>query len=212
MKGKFLLLFTLITSINFSQVQKIFYVDDVKTIDYVTVKFCVNDSARIDKVTVLPEKTTYKNESTIEQLIEYLKTVQYYSDSKLRNNCYPSTFEFVNKKYENAKLTESEFSKCEKFKKGKFKYIDVRYLDTKIKRTKKKQVEISNDFKAKYKISWTSPCEYEMTYTKVREKENKYLLGKTIKVKIIGLLQDSYIYLADFMEKPTVIGEMKKIK
>lgn len=35
---------------------------------------------------------------------------------------------------------------------------------------------------------------------------------KTIEVKIIGLLGDSYIYLADFLERPTVIGEIKKIK
>lgn len=212
MKRKFLLIFFLITSINYSQVQKIFYVDDVETIDEVTVEFCVNDSARIDKVTIIPEKTTYKNEYAIGQLIEYLKTIQYYPDSKLKNNCYPSTFQFVNKKYENAKLKESEFPACKKFKKGKFKYTDIRYLDTKIKRTKRKQKEKDDTFKAKYKINWTSPYEYEMTYIKVREDKNKHLLGKTITVEIIGLLEDGYIYLADFMNKPTIIGEIKKIR
>ena len=210
MERKLSLILFLVASVSYSQVQKIFYVDDVKTIDYVTVRFCVNDSARIDKVTVLPEKTTYKNENVIEQLKEYLKTIQYYPDSKLRNNCYPSTFEFVNKKYENNKLAESECSKCIKFKKGKFRYMDVRYLDTKIKRTNKKQFEVSDDFKATYKIKWTSPCQYEMTYTKVREEKNKYLLGEKIKVRIIGVLDDSYIYLADLLDRPTVIGEMKR--
>lgn len=212
MKHKIFVIFIFLNSVAFSQVQKIFYVDDANTIDYVTVRFCVNDSARIDKVTVIPEQTTYKNKMVTEGLIKYLKTIQYYPNSKLRNNCYPSTFEFVNKKYENPKLTKSELSKCEEFKVGEFRYLDVRYLDTKIKRKKKKQIEVSEDFKAKYKVVWTSPSEYEMTYTKVREKENKHLLGKTIKVKIIGILEDSYIYLADIMDKPTIIGEMKKIK
>lgn len=212
MRKAFLIIFILTTTINYSQVQKIFYVDDVKTIDYVTVRFCVNDSARIDKVTVIPENTTYKNEETTQQLIEYLKTIQYYENSKLKNNCYPSTFKFVNKKYEQPKLSEMDLEKCKKFKKGKFKYLDVRYKDTKIKRTRKKQFEVSEDFKAKYDVKWTSDCEYDMTYTKVREKENKYLLGKTIIVKIIGILDNGYIYLADLLDKPTVIGEMQLIK
>ena len=212
MKEKIFLIFAFITSFTFSQVQKIFFVDDVKSIDYVTVKFCVNDSARIDKVTVISEKTTYKNEYVIEQLSQYLKTVQYYPESTLRNNCYPSTFEFVNKKYETAQLSQIDSLKCEKFKIGKFKYLDVRYLDTKIKRTDKKQLEISEDFNAEYAVTWTSPCEYEMTYTKVKEKENENLLGKTIKVKIIGILEESYIFLANFMNEPPIIGEIKKIK
>ena len=51
-----------------------------------------------------------------------------------------------------------------------------------------------------------------MTYTKVKEKENENLLGKTIKVKIIGILEESYIFLANFMNEPPIIGEIKKIK
>lgn len=208
---KTLILLFLISKVSYSQVQKIFYVDDVKTIDYVTVNFCVNDSARINKVSIIENKTTYKNKHVIEQLITYLKTIQYYPDSKLRNNCYDSTFEFVNKEYQNIELKESDYSKCEKFKTGKFKYLDVRFANTKIKRRTKIQREKSKDFKAKYKVTWVSPCEYEMKYLKVKGKENQYMIGKIIKVKMIGILNDSYIYESDFLDKPKVIGEMKKI-
>jgi len=176
------------------------------------VNFCVNDSAQIDKVTVIPSKTTYKNKDVIEQLIEYLKGIQYYPNSKLKNNCYDSTFEFVNIKYENSELKESDYSNCAKFKTGKFKYLDVRYLDTKIKRGKNIQIEKSYDFNAKYKVTWTTPCTYEMKYLKIKGKENQHMIGKSIKVKIIGLLNDSYIYLADFLDQSTVIGEMKIVK
>ena len=44
------------------------------------------------------------------------------------------------------------------------------------------------------------------------EKENENLLWKTIKVKIIGILEESYIFLANFMNEPPIIGEIKKIK
>jgi hypothetical protein len=205
-------LFILISSNTYSQVIKIFYVDDVETIDYVTVKFCVNDSARINEVTVIPELTTYKNQNLINELITYLKSVQYYPDSKLRNNCYPSTFQFINRKYENSKLDESNYAACKKFKRGEFEYLNVLYRDTKIKRKKKIQTENSKDFNAKYKIKWTKPDQYEMTYIKVKEKENQNLIGKTIIVKIIGILENNYIYSAEFQGNPTTIGEMKKVK
>lgn len=200
-----------LTSVATAQVQKTFYVDDVETIEYVTVEFCVNAEGRINQVTVIPEETTYNNQYTIKQLQGYLKTVEYGQNSSLSNNCYPSTFDFVSNKYLNASIPESESHKCHKFKTGKYEYADFRYKDVKISRTKSKQIENGKTFKAKYKVTWPSPCEYNMTYYWVREKENKPLLGKTINVKIIGILENSYIYSAQMENKPQFIGEIKKL-
>ena len=175
MSKKVFYLSLLLSTISHSQVQKIFYVNDVKTIEYVTVNFCVNDSAQINKVSVIQSKTTYENNEVIQQLKDYLKSIQYYPDSKLRNKCYDSTFEFVNAKFHNSQLNESYHSKCKEFKNGKFRYLDVRYLDTKIVRRNKIQREKSNDFKAKWEVTWTSPCDYEMKYLKIRGKEKSIL-------------------------------------
>lgn len=141
MKKNILIFALLIFSISHSQIQTVFYVDDVKVIDYVTINFCVNDSARISQVSVLKEQTTYKNEVIIDRLVKYLKRVQYYPDSKLKNNCYDSTFKFVNKDYENAELKPSDYPKCKAFKTGDFTYSDFRHKGTKITRRKRKQRE-----------------------------------------------------------------------
>ncbi|WP_299246842.1 hypothetical protein [uncultured Aquimarina sp.] len=202
----------LISAITYSQVQKVFYVEDVKLIDYVTVNFCVNDEAWISEVTVLPEKTTYQNKEVIEKLIQYLKGIQYYSDSTLRNNCYDSTFEFVNKKYEEGKLDEWEYSKCQEFRKGEFRYTDVRYLETRIKRGKKKQRERGKDFKEKYRITWTSDYQYELKYITVNDKKNKHLIGELIKTEIIGITENGYVYRSKLLNQKEVIGVIEKMK
>ena len=189
-----------------------FFVNDVKTIDFVTVKFCVNDSARISQVTVLPEKTTYKNAEMIESLINYLKTIQYYPDSKLRNNCYDSTFEFVNKEYENAELNELDYSKCLEFKTGNFVYGDSRLKGTKIKRRKNKQREKNkvrnkdNWFKEKYRITWPTPCEYELEFITANSKEREKFIGESIKVKIIAIIDNGYVFKSKLLDYPESIN------
>ncbi|OUS01051.1 hypothetical protein A9Q86_09920 [Flavobacteriales bacterium 33_180_T64] len=206
MNKNLLLFYLLISTFSYSQVQKRFYVNDAKTIDYVTVNFCVNDSARISKVTVLLEKTTYKNEEIIQNLITYLKEIQYYPDSKLRNNCYDSTFEFVNKNYENAELNESDYAKCNKFKTGNFRYADFRVKETKIKRRKNKQIEKNgkrnkdDPFKEKYKISWSSPCEYQLEFLTANSAEREKFIGESIKVKIIALIDNGYVFKAKLLD------------
>ncbi|MCB0448107.1 MAG: hypothetical protein KDD03_11465, partial [Gelidibacter sp.] len=131
---KCLLLIFFVSLSSYSQVQTVFFVEDVDTIEVITVNFCVNDEAKISEVNIIPEKSTYRNEIEIKKLINYLKGIQYYPDSKLRNNCYDSTFDFVNKKYENAKLGVSDYSKCRNFRTGNYLYDDFRFSDTKIKR------------------------------------------------------------------------------
>ncbi|WP_418637661.1 hypothetical protein [Winogradskyella sp.] len=209
-----LLIALLVFSNIFGQVQKKFFVDDVKSIEYVTVNFCVNDEAKISEVTILQDKTTYENEYNIEQLRQYLLGVQYYPDSKLRNNCYDSTFEFINSTYEKKSLNKDECNACEKFKTGIYKYKNILYQDTKIKRKRKVQREIFKGGKQIYYIKWISDCHYVLTYKRMTEPRLKHLIGKEIDVEIIDVLDDgSYVYKskANFEEK-TDFGIIKKIK
>ncbi len=205
----FLILFFFFCHSIHSQVQKIFYVDDVETIDLVTVNFCVDDNAKINEVEVIEEKTSYKNKIMIDALIKYLKSIQYHENSQLKNNCYDSTFEFVNKKYEFAELSKNDFSKCEKFKVGRFKYTDFRYENTKIKRRKTKQIEKDTDFKEKYRITWPTPCEYELEYLTVNDVKNKSRIGKAIKIKIVGFIPNGYVYKSKLLDYPEDIGIIK---
>lgn len=198
----------------FGQVQKTFFVQDVKDIDYVTVNFCVDRDAKISEVKIIKEKTTYENEQNIEQLRQYLLGIQYYSDSKLKNNCYNSTFEFINSNYENKRLNESECSACEQFKTGKYQYKQVLYKETKIIRKRKIQREILKEGKQIYFINWISDCHYALTYKKMTEPRFKHLIGKEIDVQIIDVLKDgSYVYKSksNFDDKVNY-GIMKKVK
>ena len=212
--NRILIIVLLICASSYGQVQKKFFVEDVKSVEYVTVNFCVSNEAKISEVTIIADKTTYKNEYNIEQLRQYLLGIEYYPDSKLKNNCYDSTFEFINNEYVNKTLNETECKACEKFKTGIYKYKNVLYQDTKIKRRRKVQREIFKDGKQIYYIKWISNCHYILTYKRMTEPRLKHLIGKEIDVKIIDVLDDgSYVYKskANFEEK-TDFGVIMKIK
>lgn len=214
MNKKILIFGFFIFNFGYSQVQKKFFVEDVKSVEYVTVNFCVNDDAKISEVTLVADKTTYDNKFNIQQLREYLLKVQYYPDSKLKNNCYDSTFEFINLNYENKSLTQEECKACEKFKKGNYQYQHILYQDTKIKRRRKVQREISDNDKQIYNIKWISECHYVLTYKRMTEPRLKHLTGKEIDVKIIDILDDkSYVYKSkpNFEDKID-FGIIRKIK
>jgi hypothetical protein len=210
---KILLLALLFLSNTYGQVQKKFFVEDVEDIEYVTVNFCVNNESKISEVTIVSDKTTYVNEHNIEQLRQYLLSVEYYPDSKLKNNCYNSTFEFINYKYENKSLNDWECRTCEKFQTGLYEYKDILYLDTKIKRKRKIQREISDDDKQIYSIKWITDCIYVLTYKRMTEPRLKHLIGKEIHVEIIDILENgNYVYRskANFQEK-ILYGIIKKV-
>ena len=68
---KCLLLIFFVSLSSYSQVQTVFFVEDVDTIEVITVNFCVNDEAKISEVNIIPEKSTYRNEIEIKKLINY---------------------------------------------------------------------------------------------------------------------------------------------
>ncbi|MFI1770145.1 hypothetical protein, partial [Thalassobellus citreus] len=212
--NKILLLALLIFSNTYGQVQKKFFVEDEKNVKYVTVNFCVNDDAKISEVTIVADKTTYENEYNIEQLRQYLLGIQYYPDSKLKNNCHYSIFEFINNKYENKSLDEDECNTCEKFRTGLYQYTHVLVKDYKIKRKRKIQREIGKKDKQIYYIKWLSDCKYILTYKRMTDQRLKHLIGKEIEVEIIDILDDdSYVFSSKANFKEIFdYGIIKKIK
>lgn len=198
----------------FSQVQKIFFVDDANGVDFVTVNFCVNDEAKIDKVIVIEEKSTYTNKYVIEQLREYLLAIQYYPDSKLKNNCYDSTFSFVNLKYKNSNFSKNECSIDKDFLKGRYSYKNPAFKKTIIKRGKRLQREKGNNNKQIYYIKWETACSYKLIYKRMTEKRLKKLIGEEIYVEILDVLpNDSYVYKSTVSYDDRVVyGVIKKEK
>jgi len=210
LKKKYLLPLLFFTSISFSQIKDTFYVNDVKTIEYVTVNYSVDKNGQINKVILIPKMTTYKNDNALKKVTSFLKNFEYELDSELINNNIDFTFLFVNKKYENSTLDESDYSKCSEYKTGQFRYKDVRVSETEINRGREIQKEKNNNIDAELEITWNNPCEYELEFINVRRKENQYLIGVKMKTKIIGLLKNSYIYKTN-SNGMIFVGELIKI-
>ncbi|WP_136666902.1 hypothetical protein [Flavobacterium sp. H122] len=210
MKTVLYLIFFLSLNLN-AQIQNEFYVDDVENIEYLTVNFCVNNEGKTSNVTVIPSKTTYKNQDIINQVIEYRKSIEYYPDTNLKNNCYDYTFNFVNSKLQKSQLTESDLKLINNFKNGKFKYADIIFPDVTIIRTNENQIEQNGDEIFKYKIEWTSPNSYSIKYLEVNKKEYEYLLGEKINVEIIKLISPKkYIYKSNLLDRTIITGIIEK--
>ena len=208
---KFILLFFLSLNIN-AQIQQEFYVEDAVNVELLTVNFCVDNIGKTSSVTIIPEKTTYKNQENINQVVEYRKSIEYFPDSKLRNNCYDYTFRFINRKYENKKLDSLKIPICKLFRSGTFKYNDGINLETTIDRNNETQIEKSKGETSKYKIEWTNDTNYILTYIEVSNKESEYLVGEKIYVEIIEILdEESYVYKSNLLDRTVVTGIIKKI-
>lgn len=195
-----------------AQVQDEFFVNDVDNIDLLTVNFCVDNYGKTSSVTVIPEKTTYKNQENIKKVVEYRKSIEYYPNSKLRNNCYDYIFKFINSKFKDKKLDNSKISKCLEFKSGTFKYNDGSYSDIIIERDEKFQIEKNQSDFSKYKIEWTDETNYILTYLEVSNKNLDSLIGEKIYVEIIDILEDgSYVYKSNLLNRTLITGIIKRI-
>lgn len=187
------------------------YVSDVETLEYVTINFCVDENGNNESVKIIQEKTTYKNKLKIEKIIQQNKNIKYSIDSKLNGKCFDYSYRFINKKYKNKIVNEDECKNYEYFKRGNFKYSGIINTDVKIIRTDSTQVEIDGKSKFVYDINWQSNCEYSLTYKKVSDKKFNYLIGKTIKVKIIDTLpNESYLFKANLLNRTITTGIMMK--
>lgn len=195
-----------------AQIQQEFFADDVNNIELLTVNFCIDNYGKTSSVTILPEQTTYKNQANINQVVEYRKSIEYYPDSKLRNNCYDYTFRFVNPKYKNKKIEDSKISMCKEFKNGTFKYNDDSFPNLTIERDHNYQTEKSHDHFSKYKIDWINDTNYVLTFLEVSDKDSSYLIGEKIYVEIIDILDDgSYVYKSNLLDRTFTTGIIKRI-
>ncbi len=193
------------------KIQQQFYVDDVDVVEFVTLNYCIDKNGKTKQVTVVPEKTSYKNSENIKAIVKYRKNIIQLPDSKLRNNCYDYTFNFVNKKYQNIHLDVNKYSNCERFKQGIFKYKSLVYPNTTIERTKDFQIERDDKWFAKYKIEWETPTKYILTYLEVSDEQSKYLLGEKIYVEIIDILENGdYVYKSNLLNRTFNFGVISK--
>jgi hypothetical protein len=205
-------LFILIPIFCYSQVEHIFYVEDVEYVEYLTVNFCVSDSGKTSSVTIVPEKTSYKNEDIINQVIAYRKGIEYFPDTKLKNNCYDYTFYFLNIKFQNSIIPENEVELCKNFKSGNFKYDNLVYSNTIIERTENFQIEKSKDGILKFKIDWIEPYKYNLTFLEVKNNESEYLIGETIQVEILKVInKNEYLYFSNLLDRTFSTGIIRKI-
>ena len=188
------------------------FVSDVESIECLTINFCVNEYGKTENVNIIPEKTTYKNQNRIKEIIEKNKKIVYSTESRLNGNCNKFTYRFINKKYENKIITETECQNFGIFKIGTFKYSNNLYPNTIITRTQNRQIEKNGNSEFIYSINWKSPCEYNLTYESVSEEKFEYLLGETINVKIIDILKNGdYVYKSNLLNRTIITGVMKKI-
>jgi hypothetical protein len=80
------------------------------------------------------------------------------------------------------------------FKTGVFKYQTGKYKGGIITRTKKWQVEEYPDLnmKIKFRIDWIGNFEYHLTAVVVSEEASEGIIGKVIKVKVLGVKDGVY--------------------
>ena len=190
-----------------------YFIDGVDIVDYVTLEICADSINGITNVKLIKEKTTHKNQSNIDQLVDYIKTFNYPKDGPLIGRCGNLTFSFINPEFENLKLNEKEIEQCSKFRIGNFSYHHINHLDTKIKRRKKTQKEISYKSRQIYSINWTSNSTYTLTYKRMSDDNLKTLIGEKIEVEILKLLDnDGYVYKSTSPKGIVYYGAIYKSK
>jgi len=184
-----------------------FYVEGINDIRYLTLNFCIDNLGKTTNVEVLADKTTIQDSIIVNQIVKYRKGIEYYPDTKLKNNCYDQTFSFISKEFENSSIAESDFYKLENFKSGIYKYHDINYKNTVITRTENIQIEETNGEVYKYKIEWPKPNQYILTYLEVGKKEYEYLLGEKIYVEIIKQIDSqTYVYRSNLLNHAIITG------
>lgn len=212
MKTNIFLFLIFISIGSYGQVQTEFYLDGIKEIEYLSLNFCVNDEGKTSNVKITTEKTTVQDSTIVKQIIEYRKGIEYFPDTKLKNNCYDQIFSFINKEFENCFIIENDFSKLDRFKLGTYKYHNINYKNTVITRTENIQIEETNGEIYKYKIEWNKPNQYILTYLEVPNKEYEYLLGEKIFVDIVKLIDsNTYVYKSNLSNRTLLTGIIKKI-
>lgn len=209
MKKLLLTSFVLLSSILFSQNN--FFVDDVEYINYVTINFCVDSSGKTENIKINKEFTDYKNEEIISLIISEVQELNVNETSKL-NKCFEEIYTFINEELQFSKVKENQYKNLERFKKGDFIYWSPKYRNTSIERYSNKQIENAKESKSEYQINWVKPNFYNLKILKVRDSTFNYLIGETIDVEIIKVIDiNSYVYKST-LNGQEIYGIIEKIK
>ncbi|WP_281765739.1 hypothetical protein [Neptunitalea lumnitzerae] len=193
----YLIISFLFCNIAKSQIQTNYFVDDVNTVDCAFFEFCVNDNAKITEVNLIENMSTYKNKETLQQLKDYLLSLEFHPDTKLKNACHNITFTFINSKYEHMQVASNANTPETQLLKGAFRYKNPYYQKTVIKRTKRIQKEKSKDDNQIYDIEWISNRQYNLIYKRMPSERLKKYIGESIKVDILEVFNDgSYVFRA----------------
>lgn len=197
-----------------AQGQSQFFVDDVESIAYITVKVCVDTDAKVSSVAVVKDKTTYNNNTYTEYIKQSLMGITYFKSSNHKEYCYDRTYSFINSKYKKKKLNEADCNACKKFKKGVFKYAYIAFSDVRVERNHRVQKEIVPEGMSVFSIKWISNCSYILSYKRSSFPEREHLKDEEIYVDIIDVLDDtSYVYKTEAsFRQGTHYGIFKKIE
>lgn len=95
-------------------------------------------------------------------------------------------------------ISFAQEKKCSEFKIGKYEYSNPKYSEWKIIRTDSTQIEISKKTGVKItsSIEWKSDCEFTLTCDKIQNSNLKDAVGKTVNVKIVETLPNSYMCIS----------------
>lgn len=204
---KIILISILFISASLLSAQNNYFVDDVEYIKDVEVQYCLDGGGRVYDVKVNREFTDYQNEEVIDALLNEVRGLSVESTEHF-DNCFDENFTFINERFQSSSLKEDDFEHLEKFNRGKFAYTSPRYSDTKIVRRKKRQIERTDDGVLKFEIDWIAPNWYTLKYLKVYDAESKFLLGETIHVEIIGVIDEHTYMYRSHIEGLEVYGEI----
>ncbi|MDG4949659.1 hypothetical protein NLM59_01870 [Weeksellaceae bacterium KMM 9724] len=205
-----LLHLTLLFTLSFTQGQQTIFSDEVEGVKYLFFDICPSDVEGKTTVTQNKEKSSYNNEEFVQYLIDQIIIKDFIPHLNSLEECIELTLDIVNSKYQS--LNELDTNCIENFEVGNFHYTQPNFLDIEVIRTKNKQIEKSSIIKHIYQIDWVSPCNYLLTTLEVSDPKEKHLIGNTIDIKIIDILDNgNYVWFTVLSNGAIIYGEMEKV-
>lgn len=109
-------------------------------------------------------------------------------------------------------FSQTTINGCEKFKIGKFAYRDSAGTICEIKRTHKIQTDFNpkTKLKIRYKIEWTSDCEYKLTQTWASSREKRKQNNSWLSYRIESITDNTYDYSCTCSDSRKIAGKVMK--
>lgn len=205
-------LFILIASVSASYSQNIYFVKDVENISYLRIRFCLDSNGKVDSIGVIDNKSDYKNQEVISNILLKFRQLTLPDTGSVRNNCHEETFIFINQVLKYCSLNPDELKQLETFKVGKFKYLGPIYDSSLIVRTEKEQVETTGENVSRFEITWVEPNIYTLKFVEMGIKGWENTIGETMAVEIIKLIDANTYVFRSMLFDQTAYGIIRKIE